>query len=169
MKKIIALAPVALVLGFAGNVQAAAQADVTLQGNIVETTCEVTANNGAATLNVGAFAKTEFTAAKQQVGEEPLVVTLKNCSADEEGALQVTGVVGSDSNLFLSDVAQTAGFMLKQSDKTTQVTNDTSIPVIADADGTLNYAFTAGMAVMDTANILPGAYSAPVKISYVSN
>lgn len=169
MKKIIALAPVALILGFSGNVQAATQADVTLQGNIVETTCEVTANNGAATLNVGSFAKTEFTAAKKQVGEEPLVVTLKNCAADEEGALQVSGVIGSDSNLFLSDVTQTAGFMLKQSDNTTQVTNDTSIPVVADEDGALTYNFTAGMAVMDTANVLPGAYSAPVKISYVSN
>jgi type 1 fimbria pilin len=169
MKKIIALAPVALVMGFAGNVQAATQADVTLQGNIVATTCEVTANNGAATLNVGSFARTDFTAAKQQVGEEPLVVTLKNCSADEAGALQVSGVVGINNDLFLSDVSQTAGFMLKQSDNATQVTNDTSIPVVADEDGALNYTFTAGMAVMDTANVLPGAYSAPVKISYVSN
>jgi type 1 fimbria pilin len=169
MKKIIALAPVALVMGFAGNVQAATQADVTLQGNIVATTCEVTANNGAATLNVGSFARTDFTAAKQQVGEEPLVVTLKNCSADEAGALQVSGVVGTNNDLFLSDVSQTAGFMLKQSDNATQVTNDTSIPVVADEDGALNYTFTAGMAVMDTANVLPGAYSAPVKISYVSN
>lgn len=169
MKKIIALAPVALFLGFMGHVQAATQADVTLQGNIVATTCEVTANNGAATLNVGSFAKTEFTAAKKQVGEEPLVVTLKNCNADEEGALQVSGVIGADNNLFLSDVAQTAGFMLKQSDNTTQVTNDTSIPVVADEDGALSYTFTAGMAVVDAANVLPGAYTAPVKISYVSN
>ena len=169
MKKIIALAPVALILGFVGNVQAATQADVTLQGNIVATTCEVTANNGAATLNVGSFAKTEFTAAKQQVGEEPLVVTLKNCDADEEGALQVSGVVGTNNNMFLSDASQTAGFMLKQSDNTTQVVNDTSIPVVADEDGALTYTFTAGMAVMDTANVVPGAYNAPVKISYVSN
>jgi type 1 fimbria pilin len=169
MKKIIALAPVALVMGFAGNVQAATQADVTLQGNIVATTCEVTANNGAATLNVGSFAKTDFTAAKQQVGEEPLVVNLTNCSADEAGALQVSGVVGTNNDMFLSDVTQTAGFMLKQSDNATQVTNDTSIPVVADEDGVLNYTFTAGMAVMDTANVVPGAYSAPVKISYVSN
>lgn len=169
MKKTIALAPVAIILGFVSHVQAATQADVTLQGNIVATTCEVTANNGAATLNVGSFAKTEFTAAKQQVGEEPLIVTLKNCNADEEGALQVSGVVGSENNLFLSDVTQTAGFMLKQSDNTTQVTNDTSIPVVADEDGALSYTFTAGMAVMDKTNILPGAYNAPVKISYVSN
>ncbi|AVF34403.1 hypothetical protein [Rahnella sikkimica] len=41
---------------------------------------EVTVNNGAATLNVGPFAKTQFTAAKQQVVKEPLGVNL-NCVA----------------------------------------------------------------------------------------
>lgn len=169
MKKIFALAPVALILGIVGNVQAATQADVTLQGTIVETTCELTANNGAATLNVGSFAKTDFTSALQQVGNETLAVTLKNCSAEEEGALQVTGVVGTNSNLFMSDVAQSAGFMLKQSDDITQVTNDTSIPVVADEDGALTYNFKAGMGVLSTASVDAGAYNAPIKISFVSN
>lgn len=170
MKKIIALAPVALMMGLAGQVQAATQADVQLQGNIVDTTCEVTVNNGAATLNVGSFSKSAFTAAKTQVGQEPLLVSLKNCSEDEAGALQVTGVVGTGNDtVFMSDVSQTAGFMLTQSDNTTQVKNNTSIPVIADASGTLSYRFNAGMAVLDQANVVPGAYHAPVKISYVSN
>ena len=170
MKKIFALAPVALILGMVGNVQAATQADVTLQGTIVDTTCELTANNGAATLNVGSFSKTDFDAAKKQVGLEPLVVTLKNCSEDEAGALQVTGIVAvGNESVFVSDVTQTAGFMLTQSDNATQVTNGTSIPVVADADGSLSYQFDAGMAVLSTTNVVPGAYNAPIKISYVSN
>lgn len=169
MKINVAFAPVALMLGYMGNVQAAIQADVMLQGNIVDTTCEVTANNGASTLNVGSFPKTAFDAAKKQIGTEPLVVSLQNCDEDEAGALQVTGVVGADNNLFLSDAAQTAGFMLKQSDNTTQVTNGSSIPVVADEDGVLSYTFSVGMAVKDTASIQPGAYHAPIKISYISN
>jgi type 1 fimbria pilin len=170
MKKIFALAPVALIVGMVGNVQAATQADVTLQGTIVDTTCVLTANNGAATLNVGSFAKTDFSVAKQQVGQEPLVVTLKDCSEDEEGALQVTGIVGAgNESVFVSDVAQNAGFMLTQSDNVTPVANGNSIPVTADADGALSYQFNAGMAVLSTTNVLPGAYNAPIKISYVSN
>lgn len=168
MKKIFALAPVALILGIVGNVQAATQADVTLQGNIVETTCEVTANNGAATLNVGSFSKTDFTSALKQVGDESLVVTLKNCAEEEEGALQVSGIVDSNNNLFLSDVAKTAGFMLKAQDGT-QVTNNTSIAVKAKVDGSLTYTLNAGMGVLSTTAIQAGDYNAPIKISFVSN
>lgn len=170
MKKIFALAPVALILGMVGNVQAATQADVTLQGTIVETTCELTANNGAATLNVGSFSKSAFSAAKTQVGQELLVVNLKNCSKDEVGALQVSGIVDTNNtNVFVSDVAQSAGFMLKLADGTTQVTNNTSIDVVADTAGELTYNFNAGMAVLDAENVEAGAYHAPIKISYVSN
>ncbi|WP_447866640.1 fimbrial protein [Rahnella bonaserana] len=170
MKKIIALAPVALMLGLAGQVQAATQADVQLQGSIVDTTCEVTANNGASTLNVGSFSKIAFDAAKKQIGEEPLLVSLKNCSKDEAGALQVSGIVATgNETVFLSDVAQSAGFMMTREDGTTQVTNNTSIPVVADANGALTYTFNTGMAVLDKTNVEPGAYHAPIKISYVSN
>lgn len=170
MKKIIALAPAALIFAIAGQVQAATQADVQLLGSIVDTTCEVTANNGAATLNVGSFSKTAFDAAKKQVGNEPLLVTLKNCSEDEAGALQVSGIVRTgNENVFMSDVTQTAGFMMTQSDNTTQVTNNTSIPVVADESGSLTYTFNTGMAVLDNANVMPGSYNAPIKISYVSN
>lgn len=170
MKKIFVLAPIALVMALAGNAQAATQADVMLQGSIVDTTCEVTANNGAAALNVGSFGKTTFTTAKAQVGSEPLVVTLANCNEDEIGALQVTGlVVGADNTIFVNDISQPAGFMLKEADGTTQVANGTSIPVTANATGNLSYSFEAGMAVFNTASVIPGAYNAPIKISYVNN
>lgn len=169
MKGIIALVPVALITAMVGNAQAASQADVTLQGTIVDTTCEVTANHGAATLNVGSYAKTQFTAAKTQVGSEPLFVTLKNCTPDAKGALQVTGVVGVDNNVFLSDIGQAAGFMLTQEDNTTAVVNGASIPVTAGKDGTLAYTFNAGMAVLNKEAVASGRYHAPIKISYVNN
>ncbi|OFC63471.1 fimbrial protein [Candidatus Erwinia dacicola] len=169
MKGIIALAPAALIVAMTGNAQAAFQADVTLQGTIVDTTCEVTANHGAATLNVGSYDKTQFTAAKKKVGNEPLSVTLTNCSAEAKGALQVTGVVGAENNVFLSDVGQTVGFMLTKEDNTTVVVNGTSIPVTAGKDGTLTYTFNAGMAVLNQGAVQPGSYHAPIKISYVNN
>ncbi|RDL15170.1 hypothetical protein DFO62_12653 [Serratia fonticola] len=169
MRKIIALVPAALIAAMVGNTHAASQADVTLQGTIVDTTCQVTANYGSATLNVGSHAITEFTAAKTQVGNEPLVVTLKSCPADANGALQVTGVVGTEKDVFLSDIGQTAGFMLTQEDKTTAVANGVSIPVTADKEGSLEYTFTAGMAVLKKEAVQPGSYHAPIKIAYVSN
>jgi type 1 fimbria pilin len=169
MRKIIALAPAALIVAMVGNVQAATQADVMLQGTIADTTCEVTANHGAATLNVGSYAKTQFTAAKKQVGSEPLFVTLKNCPPDANGALQVTGVVGADNNVFLSNIGQAAGFMLAREDSTTAVANGVSIPVIAGKDGALTYTFKAGMAVLNKEAVTPGSYHAPIKIAYVSN
>lgn len=169
MRRIITLVPAALIAAMVSNAQAASQADVTLRGTIVDTTCEVTANHGAATLNVGSYAKTQFTAAKTQVGKEPLAVTLKNCPPDANGALQVTGVVGTEKDVFLSDIGQAAGFMLTPEDSTTAVANGVSIPVIAGKDGTLAYTFNAGMAVLNKEAVTPGSYHAPIKISYVSN
>lgn len=169
MKNIFLLAPAALLIAFTGNALAATQADVMLQGTIVDTTCEVTANNGSASLNVGSFGKADFAIAKSQVGSEPLRINLKNCSADEVGALQVTGLIAAaDNNIFVSNVSETAGFMLKD-EMSAQVTNGASIPVTADADGNMTYTFEAGMAVFDAANVVPGAYNAPIKISYVNN
>lgn len=169
MRKIIALAPAALILSIAGNAQAATQADVTLQGTIADTSCEVTANHGAATLNIGSYGKTLFTAAKKQVGNEPLLVSLKNCAPDAKGALQVTGVVGADNSVFLSDIGQVAGFMLTQEDKTTVVVNGASIPITAGKNGTLDYTFNAGMAVLNKEAVQPDSYHAPIKVSYISN
>lgn len=170
MKAIFALAPTALVLALSGNAQAATQADIMLEGVIVDTTCELTANKGSATLNLGSFAKTQFATAKSQVGAEPLVVSLVNCAEDEVGALQVTGRTnGTDTNIFVSDVGQSAGFMLQEADGATQVSNGTSVAVTANEDGSADYSFQVGMAVFDQANVEAGAYTAPIKISYVNN
>lgn len=57
MKKIITLTPFALILTLAGQVQAASQGDVMLRGTIIDSTCEISINNGAAELNVGSFGK----------------------------------------------------------------------------------------------------------------
>lgn len=170
MKKIIALAPVAFLMALAGNAQAATQADVMLKGTIVNTTCQVVANNGAASLDVGSFSKGDFSAPLVQVGSEPLKVSLSDCDADEVGALQVSGIVGSANNsVFVSDVAQPAGFMLMQDDGLTAVTNGSNISLTADEDGNAEYIFTAGMTTFDASSVTPGVYNAPIKISYVTN
>ena len=170
MKKLFVFAPIAFALAVTSHAQAATQADLMLKGTIVNTTCEVTANEGASSLNIGSFSKTGFTTAKAQVGSEPLTVTLANCTEDEVGALQVTGLSpGSDNNIFVSDLNQSAGFMLKETDGTTQVYNGASMPVTADDTGALAYTFKVGMTVMNTGAVIPGPYTAPIKISYVNN
>lgn len=170
MKFNFVLAPTAFILLLAGNAQAATQADVMLEGNIVATTCVITANNGAASLNLGSFGKTVFDTAKSQVGAEPLIVRLESCNPGEVGSLQVTGMVASgDNDIFVSSVDKSAGFMLKNEDGVTQVSNGTSIPITVDQDGVLQYSFQAGMGVFDIADVQPGAYNAPIKLSFVSN
>ena len=168
MKKIFALAPVALILGLAGNVQAATQTDVTLQGAIVETTCEVTANDGNATLYLGSFPKTDFIH-QGMVGRQNLVVTLKNCAENEKGALHLSGITagGGIGSVFVSDVAQTAGFELLYTGVV--LINNDSIDVMADADGSQVLNFETGMTVVSAANVQAGIYHAPIKFSFVSN
>lgn len=169
MKKIITLTPIALILTLAGQVQAASQGDVMLRGTIIDSTCEISINNGAAELNVGSFGKKSFSTANKQVGQEPLKVSLTQCGANEKGALLVTGIVGSDSSVFISNTASTAGFMLTTDDGVTQVKNNQSVPVTADASGNLDFTFKTGMTVMDIAKVVPGEYNAPIKISYITN
>ena len=68
---------------------AAPSADVTLEGIITNSTCDVSVNNGPATLNVGVYKASSFTPNTQQ-GSVALPVELTNC-ADETGALIIQG------------------------------------------------------------------------------
>ncbi len=65
--------------------------------------------------------KPHSTLLKKQVGQEPLQVSLTQCDAEEQGNLQVTGIVGADSEIFMSNTGESAGFMLTAEDGTTQI------------------------------------------------
>ncbi|WP_025120129.1 MULTISPECIES: fimbrial protein [unclassified Serratia (in: enterobacteria)] len=165
MKKIFALTPVALIFGLVGTIQAATQTDVTLQGAIVETTCEVTANDGNATLYLGSFPKTDFIDSRT-ADTQPLVITLKNCAEYETGVLQISGI--DKAGLFVSDASQTAGFQVI-SPEGIWLMNGHSVDIYADADGSQVLNFEAGLSVVSTSNVQAGFYHAPIKFSFISN
>ncbi|MBP6120835.1 MULTISPECIES: fimbrial protein [Providencia] len=153
------------------NASAAASQDVTLQGIITNTTCDVTVNGGKSVLNVGVFKSAAFTAVNQKVGSVDMPVTLTNCPTDvESGDLIIQGltsVKNNDKNIFVSNDTDTVGFMIALSDDTTLVKNGEG-PVVAVAkDKTeASYNFKVGMA-STTVTPVAGSYSAPILVAYV--
>lgn len=148
-----------------------ASAEVTLQGIITNTTCDVTVNGGKSVLNVGVFKSSEFTR-NTKVGSIDMPVTLTNCSAAETGNLiiqGITSVTNNDKNLFVANDADTVGFMVAQSDDTTILSSSqgTQLSVAADATSA-EYTFKVGMATTDDVP-KAGSYSAPILVAYVVN
>lgn len=151
------------------NAQADASADVTLQGIITNTTCDVTVNGGKSVLNVGVFKSSEFTANKMQ-GAVDMPVTLTNCTGEETGNLIVTGinsVKNNEQNLFVSNDADSVGFMVAEANGTDIVKNGQGpvVEVAEDATGA-SYVFKVGMASTD-ASPKAGSYSAPIMVAYI--
>lgn len=162
----IALASLISGMSFAANA-ADASAEVTLQGIITSTTCDVTINGGKSVLNVGTFKSATFVANEMQ-GSVPMPVSLSNCTADETGNLVVQGltsVKNNDKNIFVSDDANTVGFMVQNADGDA-ITNGQSTEVSAKTGETTNYNFTVGMA-STTATPAAGIYSAPILVAYI--
>ncbi|HGN1706724.1 TPA: fimbrial protein [Providencia rettgeri] len=172
----------ALVVGLSAasmNVLAAPSSEVTLQGILTNTTCDVTINGGKSVLNVGAFNTTisdtdagaSFTAAntisKEQVN---LPVTLTNCAKGQAGNLIIQGITSvgnNEQNVFVSNDAQTVGFIIQDTDGN-DIVNGEGVPSPLGADDTTGqYTFKVGMA---TTNTTPkaGAYSAPIVIAFLS-
>ncbi|WP_127959444.1 fimbrial protein [Serratia microhaemolytica] len=146
---------------------AAPSDDVILTGIITNTTCDVTANNGQPSLNVGVYKSGDF-AAGTQLGAVPLDVLLENCDADENGTLIIQGVASSDSTkLFVSDEADSVGFMIQDSAKAQiEVDNGVALAVTKAAGG--NYQFIVGMGSTTVAPAA-GSYEAPITIAYIVN
>lgn len=156
--------------GMSLSASASPSAEVTLQGVITSTTCDVTINGGKSILNVGVFKSADFVANKM-LGAVKMPVTLTNCKADETGDLIIQGltsVANNDQNIFVSNDAEKVGFMIAQDDGKTIVKNGQRIGLDAKEDGVTEYVFTVGMASA-AANPEPNAYSAPILISYIVN
>lgn len=153
--------------GFAGvamSANAADTADITLNGKIVLSTCDIELNSGAATLEVGTYKSQDFVA-NQQLGSVSLPVALTNCTDGETGFLKVTGNTSSaNTEIFTQNQNDTVGFMMTYN----------GAPVMADQNtaaikvtGTTHYEeFLVGMA-SKTVDPAPGVYSVPVTVSYV--
>lgn len=169
-KNLVSALVFAGVAGISLSASAAPSAEVTLQGIITNTTCDVTVNGGKSTLNVGVYKSSEFAAANTQVGSVPLNVTLSNCTAAEAGSLIIQGVTSTannNKNLFVNAYADTVGFMIKNA-ASAQVAANANTALAATAGTPTNYAFQVGMgssALTPTA----GAYSAPIVVAYIVN
>ncbi|HHQ2585818.1 MULTISPECIES: fimbrial protein [unclassified Providencia] len=170
-KKLLGLALFSAASIISVNANADASAEVTLQGIITNTTCDVTINGGKSVLNVGVFKSSEFTA-NNKVGSVDMPVTLTNCTPEETGELIVQGlttVANNDQNIFVGNDADTVGFMVAQADNTTILKNGQGAQVtIAEDETSASYTFKVGMA---STSLSPkaGAYSAPILVAYVVN
>ena len=153
--------------GMSINAMAAPSQEITLQGIITSTTCDVTVNGGKSILNVGAFKSVDF-AANEKLGDVTMPVALTNCAADETGNLIVQGltsVKNNDKNIFVSEDANTVGFMIADAAGDV-ITNNQEIEVEAKVGETTEYNFTVGMA-STAVTPEPGAYSAPILVAYI--
>lgn len=180
----MAFKKLALTTFFAGvscvslNAMAAPSAEVTLQGILTNTTCDVTINGGKSVLNVGVL--------KTSVGEPdsnfamvnamsdktvPMPVTLVGCADGEEGNLIIQGITSVGNNqqdLFVATDSQTVGFMIEDKDGN-RITNGNGTKVDIGAGNTAaQYEFTVGMATA-TETPAAGSYSAPILVSYIVN
>lgn len=166
-KKIALIAAFTTVSSLSFTASAAPSAEVTLQGIITSSTCDVTVNGGKSVLNVGAFKSADFQA-NQQLGSTPLPVSLTNCADNETGDLIVEGLtsVGDVNNkIFVNDTDDTVGFMIAD-EAGDIITKGQAIPAEAKLGEATDFKFTVGMASTSAAPT-PGVYSAPILVAYV--
>lgn len=163
-KTLVAAALFAGVAGISLNANAADTADITLNGEIVLSTCDIELNNGAATLDVGVYKSSDFVA-NQQLGAVSLPVSLTNCTDGESGFLKVTGNTATGNNqIFTEDDGDDVGFMMTYNGAA--VVNEQNTAEITITGTELQDEFVVGMASVD-ADPAPGVYSAPITVAYV--
>lgn len=180
----MAFKKLALTTFFAGvscvslNALAAPSAEVTLQGILTNTTCDVTINGGKSVLNVGVLktsvgeADSDFSAVNAMSSTTvDMPVTLVGCAKGEEGNLIIQGITSVGNNqqdLFVATDSQTVGFMIEDKDNK-RITNGSGTKVDIGADETAaQYTFKVGMATATDAPAA-GSYSAPILVSYIVN
>lgn len=155
--------------GMSVTASANPQAQITLKGTITNTTCDVTVNGGLATLFVGVYKSASFEA-NTQLGSVPMPVSLRNCSGDESGELVVQGLTATENTqnqIFVNNVANTVGFMIKDAaGKQVSNLNGPTLP-IENTDTSADYIFEVGMG-STTTNPAPAAYEAPILVAYVT-
>jgi type 1 fimbria pilin len=159
------------------NAMAAPSAEVTLQGILTNTTCDVTINGGKSVLNVGVLktavgAGSDFVAVNAMSSTTvDMPVTLVDCADGEEGNLIIQGITSVGNNqqdIFVATDSQTVGFMIEDEDNN-RITNGKGAKVEIGAGKTAaQYTFKVGMATTtDTPDA--GSYSAPILVSYIAD
>lgn len=158
------------------NAMAAPSAEVTLQGILTNTTCEVTINGGKSVLNVGVLktsvgeTDSDFSAVNAMSSKTvDMPVTLTGCAEGEEGNLIIQGItsVGNNQNdIFVAADSQTVGFMIEDEDNN-RITNGNGANVkIGTGKTAAQYKFKVGMATT-TNTPKADSYSAPILVAYI--
>lgn len=154
----------------------AATGEVTLQGVLTATTCNINTNGGKSTLNVGTFntkvgeAGASFSAINTITSQTvAMPIALTGCTAGEVGELLIQGTTSNgnaEQNIFVAESSQPVGFMIEDSQGNV-VTE--GVPLSIGASNTsASYTFNVGMA---TTTLTPdaGSYSAPILVAYIVN
>ncbi|SFD41254.1 fimbrial protein [Pragia fontium] len=170
-----------LVMGAAFTVNAGTNAQITITGDVVAATCDVSLS--ANSLDLGNYTPNQFTAVATPVAAsvKPFTVGLSNClaplAAGDSAKLVVTGqTLGGSPNIF-NTTGTTTGVMLKvlgnggsnylkNNDKLTVATAGTT-PAVADFNGKV-ISLEAGLASA-TAQAQIGHVSAPIMFSFAYN
>ena len=157
------------------NAMAAPSAEVTLQGILTNTTCDVTINGGKSVLNVGVLktsvgAGSDFTAVNAMSSTTvDMPVTLVGCAEGEEGNLIIQGITSVGNNqqdIFVATDSQTVGFMIED-EANKRITNGSGTKVeIGAGETAAQYTFKVGMATTTTTP-KAGSYSAPILVAYI--
>ncbi|VXC36053.1 fimbrial protein [Pseudomonas sp. 8O] len=178
-KSFIALA----LLAAAGSAQAASNAEITITGNVVKVTCDVSLSKTA--LDLGNWAPGDFTAASTPVAGsiKQFTVGLSNCAGTpmtgEQASLLVSGQTlagfgdifqgsgGSNSNVgvMIAPVASPAAF-ISTGDSILNTTAGTP-PDLSDFNGQ-EVALQAGLA-SSSATAQTGTVNAPILFSFAYN
>ncbi|AHM73957.1 fimbrial protein [Yersinia hibernica] len=180
-KSIFTLAPVvaALLVG-SGVAQAASNAQMTITGNVVAATCDVSLSN--ASLDLGNYSKSAFsTVATPVAGSEKIfTVGLNNCetpaAAGDTASLIVTGqTLGGNPNIFNSTGTNTGVMLSEMATPNTFITSGQKL-LVATAGATPGAAdfnakslsLRAGLASTSTTPDI-GMVSAPILFSFAYN
>ncbi|MCW2474158.1 fimbrial protein [Candidatus Symbiopectobacterium sp. NZEC151] len=182
-KSLFALAPLGLLLLVANNALAANNAQITITGSVVATSCDI--NLSTTSLDLGNVAQLAFAAALTPVdsSQRDFSLTLSNCGtpdASQVAQVQVTGpVLPGQTNIFNSDTTRNTGVMISNASTPSVYIENNEVLDIATADGTdpdasdfdgqrLN--LRAGLASTTTnANVDLGGVAAPILFNFITN
>lgn len=180
-KSLLALTPAALfMLAIAGGAQAASNGQITITGNVVASTCDVSMSTN--NLDLGNHAPSAFTSVATPVtaSKKAFTVGINNCgtpaAAGDTAGLLVTGqTLGGNANMFNSTGTNT-GVMLQQVGSSTYISSGDKLevakagatPVAGDFNGKV-ISVNAGLASTSSTAVDLGAVNAPILFSFAYN
>ncbi|MCW2481819.1 fimbrial protein [Candidatus Symbiopectobacterium sp. NZEC135] len=182
-KSLFALAPLALLLLVANNASAASNAQITITGSVVATSCDI--NLSTTSLDLGNVAQADFASTRQPIAssQRDFALTLSNCGtpeASQVAQVQVTGsTLSGENNIFNSDTTRNTGVMLTDATNSSGFIDNNAVLTIATADASAPQAsdfngqrlsLRAGLASTATdANVDLGGVTAPILFNFITN